>query len=106
MKMRSPRSSFHHLVVTRPGRRRSSSRPKAIAAWRTSVKVQRGSNRPRMKRDSSHLGRPSDDGHLRGTDLIRVTSGGKLDPGGLHVVRSSTGDALLKEGVAAALLAR
>ena len=31
-KMRSPRSSFHHLVVTRSGIRRSSSRPNAIAA--------------------------------------------------------------------------
>jgi len=32
-------------VVTSPGIRRSSSRPKAIAAWRMSVKVQRGSIR-------------------------------------------------------------
>ena len=38
----SPRSSFHHLVVTLPGIRRSSSRPNAIAACRTSVNVQRG----------------------------------------------------------------
>jgi hypothetical protein len=45
MKMRSPRSSFHQFVVTWPGSRRSSSRPKAIAAWRTSVKLQRGSIR-------------------------------------------------------------
>src|SRR5207342_2152330 len=28
------------------------------------------SNRPRVKRDRPHLGRPADDGHLRGTDLI------------------------------------
>src|SRR3954451_22748490 len=46
--MRSPRSSFHHLVVTCPGSRRSSSRPNAIAAWRTSVNVQRGSIRAYM----------------------------------------------------------
>ncbi|CAM5484650.1 hypothetical protein SCYAM73S_08496 [Streptomyces cyaneofuscatus] len=42
-KMRSPRSSFHHAVVTRSGIRRSSSRPAAMAARRTSVKVQAGS---------------------------------------------------------------
>ena len=43
-KIRSPRSSFHHLVVT-PSSRFSSSRPKPIAAWRTSTKSQRGSIR-------------------------------------------------------------
>ena len=43
-KMRSPRSSFHQAVVT-PGSRRSSSRPKPIAAWRRSVNSQRGSMR-------------------------------------------------------------
>jgi hypothetical protein len=41
----SPRSSFHHLVVTSSGSRRSSSRPKASAARRTSVKVHFGSMR-------------------------------------------------------------
>src|SRR6266487_2941060 len=122
MKMRSPRSSFHHLVVTCPGRRRSSSRPNAIAAWRTSVNVQRrsirtytwtprplevvGANRPRVKRDRAHLRRPADDCHLRGTDLIRVTTRRELDPCGLHVVRSAPWNPLLKEGVATALLAR
>jgi hypothetical protein len=35
-KTRSPHSSFHHFVVTSPGGRRSSSRPMAMAAWRTS----------------------------------------------------------------------
>jgi hypothetical protein len=45
MKTFSPRSSFHHFVVTMVGSRRSSSRPKASAARRTSVKVQRGSIR-------------------------------------------------------------
>src|ERR671933_764939 len=116
--MRSPRSSFHHLVVTRPGSRRSSSRPNAIAAWRTSVNVHRGgevgarlwvkvdaqlvrvvdivaANRPGVKRDRSHLGRPADNGHLRGTDLIRMATGRELDPRGLHVVRSPPRDALL-----------
>src|SRR5256885_5423111 len=63
-------------------------------------------NRPRVKRDRAHLGRPADDGHLRGTDLIRVPPRGELNPRGLHVVRSTTRDALLKEGVPAALLAR
>src|SRR5687768_4774363 len=29
-------------------------------------------NRPRMKCDGAHLGRPADNGDLRGTDLIRV----------------------------------
>ena len=41
----SPRSSFHHLVVTWSGIRRDSSRPKAITAWRTSVNVHFGSIR-------------------------------------------------------------
>src|ERR687891_956353 len=63
-------------------------------------------NRPRMKRDRAHLGRPADDGHLRGTDLIRVATRRELDPRGLHVVRSSPWNPLLVEGVAAALLAR
>src|SRR6266516_927016 len=49
-----------------------------------------GANRPRVKRDRSHLSRPADDGHLRGTDLIRVTTRRELDPRGLHVVRSSS----------------
>jgi hypothetical protein len=35
-KMRSPRSSFHQFVVTRSGIRRSSSRPAAMTACRTS----------------------------------------------------------------------
>src|SRR5436190_1598256 len=65
-----------------------------------------GANRPRVKCDRSHLGSPADDGHLRGTDLIRVTTRRELDARGLHVVRSSSWNAFLKEGVAAALLAR
>ena len=45
-KIRSPRSSFHQAVVTPPSRR-SSSRPKPMAAWRTSSKrpVAAGSGR-------------------------------------------------------------
>ena len=43
-KMLSPRSSFHHAVVT-PSVRRSSSRASAMAAWRTSVNVHFGSMR-------------------------------------------------------------
>ena len=43
-KMRAPRSSFHHAVVT-PSSRRSSSRPNPIAACRTSANSQRGSIR-------------------------------------------------------------
>src|SRR5213078_3877405 len=60
----------------------------------------------RVKRDRAHLGRPGGDCDLRGTDLIGVTTRRELDPRGLHVVRSSPWDALLEEGVAAALLAR
>ena len=63
-------------------------------------------NRPRMKRDRAHLSRPPHDGHLRGADLVRVATRWELDLRGLHVVRGSLRDALLKEGVAAALLAR
>ena len=48
-------------------------------------------NRPRMKRDRAHLGRPADDGHLRGADLVRVATRRELDPRGLHVVRRSRG---------------
>ena len=40
-------------------------------------------NRPRMKRDRAHLGRPADDGHLRGADLVRVAARRELDPRGL-----------------------
>ena len=43
-KIRSPRSSFHQLVVT-PSSRFSSSRPKPIAACLTSSNDQRGSIR-------------------------------------------------------------
>ena len=43
-KIRSPRSSFHQAVVT-PSSRFSSSRPKPIAACRTSTNSQRGSIR-------------------------------------------------------------
>src|SRR3954449_7803023 len=57
-----------------------------------------------MEGDRAHLGRPADHGYLRGTDLIRVATRRKLDPGGLHVVRSPAWYALLKEGVTAALL--
>ena len=38
---RSPRSSFHHFVVT-PSSRRSSARPNPIAAWRTSTNSHSG----------------------------------------------------------------
>jgi len=60
---------------------------------------------PWVERDRAHLGGPADDGHLRGTDLIRVAAGRELDPCGLDVVRSPAWDALLEEGVAAAALA-
>ncbi len=63
-------------------------------------------NRPWMERDRSHLGAPADDRHLRGADLIGVATRGKLDSRRLDVVRSSTRDALLEEGVATALLPR
>src|SRR6266516_1455685 len=63
-------------------------------------------NRPRMKCDCAHLGRPADNGYFRRTDLMRMATRRELDPRGLHVVRSSTWDAFLKEGVAAAFLAR
>ena len=46
-KIRSPRSSFHQSTVT-PSSRRASSRPKPIAACRTSRNSQRGSIRTKM----------------------------------------------------------
>ena len=45
MNTRSPRSSFHHFVVASVGTSRSTARPSASAARRTSVKSQRGSMR-------------------------------------------------------------
>jgi hypothetical protein len=48
MKTRSPRSSFHHAVVTSSGIRRSTSRAKASAQRRTSGNVQFGSMRHAM----------------------------------------------------------
>ena len=48
MKTRSPRSSFHHAVVTRSGARRSISRAKASAQRRTTGNSQRGSIRTAM----------------------------------------------------------
>ena len=43
-KIRSPRSSFHQAIVT-PSSREASSRPKPMAACRTSTNSQRGSIR-------------------------------------------------------------
>src|SRR5918994_723623 len=63
-------------------------------------------NGPRVKRDRAHLSGPTDDRYLGGTDLIRVATRRELDPRGLHVVRRSLWNALLVEGVAAALLTR
>ncbi|COY77932.1 Uncharacterised protein [Mycobacterium tuberculosis] len=40
MKIRAPRSSFHHDVVTASGARRSTSRANAMPARRTSTKSQ------------------------------------------------------------------
>ena len=42
-KIRSPRSSFHQLIVTCSGIRRASSRPTAITACRASTKPYVGS---------------------------------------------------------------
>src|ERR671934_259690 len=64
------------------------------------------SNRPRMKGDRAHLRRPADHRDLGGADLVGVAPGGELDPRGLDVIGSPARDPLLKEGVAAALLAR
>jgi hypothetical protein len=61
---------------------------------------------PGMKGDRAHLGRPAHYGHLGGADLVRVPAGGELDARRLQVVRRATRDPLLKERVAAALLAR
>src|SRR3954452_8201765 len=61
---------------------------------------------PRVERDRPHLGGPADDPQLGGADFVRVTPRRELDPRRLDVVRSATWDALLKEGVATALLAR
>ncbi len=63
-------------------------------------------DRPRMERDRAHLGAPADHGHLGGADLVGVATRRELDPRSLHVVRGALRDALLEEGVAAALLAR
>jgi hypothetical protein len=63
-------------------------------------------NGPRMKCECPHLRRPSDNGQLRGTDLIGVPTRRELDPCGLHVVGGPAWDALLVEGVATTLLAR
>lgn len=59
-KMRSPRSSFHQAVVTRSGIRRSSSRPQAMAARRTSTNVQSGAigTKTCMPRPPDVLGQP------------------------------------------------
>ena len=59
-----------------------------------------------MERDRAHLCRPADDGDLRRADLVRVATRRELDPRRLQVVRRALRDALLEEGVAAALLAR
>src|SRR5215218_5714139 len=48
MKTRSPRSSFHHAVVTRSGARRSTSRANDSAQRRTSGNDQFGSMRQAM----------------------------------------------------------
>ena len=61
---------------------------------------------PRVKRDRAHLRGPRDDRELRRADLVGVAARGELDPRGLHVLRRPARDPLLKEGVAAALLAR
>ncbi|CAM5656737.1 hypothetical protein STENM223S_04154 [Streptomyces tendae] len=68
--MRSPRSSFHHLMVTRSGIRRSISRPTAIAARRTWVKVQRGSigTKTWMPRPPEVLGQPRSPPNSSSTD--------------------------------------
>ena len=63
-------------------------------------------HRPRVEGDRAHLRRPGDDRDLGGADLVGVAPRRELDPRGLHVVRRALRDALLEEGVAAALLAR
>ena len=73
---------------------------RSSSGWSTSSSA----NRPRVEGDRAHLRRPADDGHLGRADLVGVAPRRELDPRGLHVVRGSPRDALLKEGVAAALL--
>ena len=63
-------------------------------------------HRPRMERDGAHLRRPADDGDLGRADLVGVPARRERDPRGLDVVGGSARDALLEEGVAAALLPR
>ena len=63
-------------------------------------------HRPRMERDGAHLRRPADDGDLGRADLVGVPARRERDPRGLDVVGRSARDALLEEGVAAALLPR
>jgi hypothetical protein len=63
-------------------------------------------HRPGMERDRAHLRRPGDIGHFGRADLVSVPAGRELDARGLHVIRRPARNAFLKEGVAAALLAR
>ena len=63
-------------------------------------------DRPRVEGDRAHLRGPGDDGDLGGADLVGDAARGERDPRGLHVLGRPARDPLLKEGVAAALLAR
>ena len=61
---------------------------------------------PGMEGDGAHLRGPADDRQLGRTHLVGVTARRELDPRRLHIVRCPLGDALLKERVTAATLAR
>ena len=95
-KMRSPRSSFHHEVVTASGRRRSSSRAKAMTARRVSTKVQRGSIRtskckPRPPEVFTN-GRIPSSSHSAFASWATATASAKPVPGcGSRSMRSSSG---------------
>ncbi len=94
----SPRSSFHHAVVT-PSVRRSSSRAKAMAPWRTSVKVQDGSRRtytwmPRLPLVLGNARMPSSSNSSRATPATRTASANPAEPNGSRSIRSSSGRSL------------
>ena len=63
-------------------------------------------HRPRMEGDRPHLRRPPHDGDLGRADLVGGAPGRELDARRLDIGRRAARDALLVEGVAAALLAR
>ncbi len=98
-KTRSPRSSFHHDVVTRSGRRRSSSRAIPMTPWRTSRNSWVGATRaytwtPRLP---LVLAQPVSPISVRSSSRASAasTASEKVRPGcGSRSIRSSSGSSL------------